>query len=120
MNISEYNLTNTKPPTPGIVAYLGAFTQHYRLNAMTEWKLLLHQYHIPCSETFSLQSSLGDPVAIRHWTLNALPNDSFSIENAIMLNQSNRWPLMIDPQGQANNWIKNMETGMLWLIFDYM
>ena len=30
--------------------------------------------------------------------INRLPNDSFSIENGIMLFRSNRWPLMIDPQ----------------------
>jgi len=27
-----------------------------------------------------------------------LPNDKFSIENAIILQNSSRWPLMIDPQ----------------------
>ena len=35
-----------------------------------------------------------------------LPNDKFSIENAIILDNSSRWPLMIDPQGQANRFIK--------------
>jgi dynein heavy chain len=38
-----------------------------------------------------------------------LPNDDFSIDNAIILKNSTRWPLMIDPQIQANNWIQNME-----------
>jgi len=64
---------------------------------------------IPCSDGFSLKDTLGNAVTIRSWIINRLPNDSFSIENAIMLTKSNRWPLMIDPQGQANKWIKKLE-----------
>jgi dynein heavy chain len=52
---------------------------------------------------------LGDPVTIREWLLAGLPNDAFSMDNAIMMTNSSRWPLMIDPQGQANNWIKAKE-----------
>ena len=36
-------------------------------------------------------------------------NRRFSEENALIVANSHRWPLMIDPQGQANKWIKNME-----------
>ena len=35
--------------------------------------------------------------------------DAYSTDNAIILRSSRRWPLMIDPQGQANKWVKNME-----------
>lgn len=56
---------------------------------------------------------LSDPLTIGIWTNSQqLPNDSFSIDNAIILKNSSRWPLMIDPQIQANTWIKNMETGI--------
>jgi len=48
-------------------------------------------------------------VVIRNWGLFGLPNDSFSVENAIINDKTRRWPLFIDPQGQANKWIKNME-----------
>jgi dynein heavy chain len=27
---------------------------------------------------------LGDPIAIRNWTMQGLPSDTFSIENAII------------------------------------
>ena len=64
---------------------------------------------IPCSEQFSLVHILGDSVKIRSWNIAGLPTDTFSVENAIMMSNARRWPLMIDPQGQANKWIKNME-----------
>jgi dynein heavy chain len=56
-----------------------------------------------------LRDTLGSAVKVRQWVIDKLPNDSVSIENAIMLQRSNRWPLMIDPQGQANRWVKNSE-----------
>ena len=46
---------------------------------------------------------------IREWGIAGLPNDSFSIDNGIMVANARRWPLMIDPQNQANKWVKNME-----------
>jgi dynein heavy chain len=41
--------------------------------------------------------------------LQGLPTDSFSVDNGIAVFNSRRWPLMIDPEGQANVWIRNME-----------
>ncbi|CAN0423093.1 unnamed protein product, partial [Laminaria digitata] len=31
-----------------------------------------------------------------------------STDSAILVTKGTRWPLMIDPQGQANKWIKKM------------
>ena len=64
---------------------------------------------IPCSKAFSMSQTLGEPVKIRAWNIAGLPVDSFSIDNGIIVHNSRRWPLLIDPQGQANKWVKNME-----------
>jgi dynein heavy chain len=102
-------LTGDIMVSAGIIAYLGVFTSHYRKGCVDAWLSLLEAKQIVCSPDYSLQKVLGNPVKIRDWTLNALPNDSLSIDNAIIMEQSKRWPLMIDPQIQANNWIKKME-----------
>ena len=52
---------------------------------------------------------MGQPVLTRDWVIDGLPNDGFSIENAIVMSKARRWPLMIDPQNQANKWVNNME-----------
>ncbi|EEQ97181.1 dynein heavy chain, putative, partial [Perkinsus marinus ATCC 50983] len=51
---------------------------------------------------------LGDPVKIQQWVVCSLPQDTLSVENAIIIDTSSRWPLMIDPQRQANKFIKNL------------
>lgn len=51
---------------------------------------------------------LGEPVKIQTWNIAGLPKNDTSIENGIIIDKSRRWPLMIDPQNQANKYIKNM------------
>lgn len=103
------NLTGDILISSGIVAYLGAFTSSFRIEESTQWIQAVRDMHIRCSDDYSLTTTLGDPVKIRAWNIAGLPTDSFSVENGIIISNSNRWPLMIDPQGQANKWIKNME-----------
>ena len=73
------------------------------------WLKECFQKNIPCSQDFSLNTTLGEPVKIRAWNIAGLPVDNFSIDNGIIVNNSRRWPLLIDPQGQANKWVKNLE-----------
>eukprot|EP00741_Cyanophora_paradoxa_P002452 tig00000076_g2377.t1 len=91
------------------IAYLGAFTAPFRNSCVREWQLEVAKRRIPHTAGCSLRSTLADPVKIRAWTLDGLPTDNFSVENGIITSKTRRWPLMIDPQGVANKWIKNME-----------
>ena len=68
--------------------------------ATDNWQQLCREKQIPCSDTFSLSGTLGEPVKIRAWNIAGLPVDSFSIDNGIIVSNSRRWPLMIDPQGK--------------------
>lgn len=95
------NITGDVLISSGVVAYLGAFTVDFRLEATREWRELCQKKAIPCSKTFSMNMTLGDPVKIRAWNIAGLPVDSFSVDNGIIVSNSRRWPLMIDPQGKA-------------------
>lgn len=70
---------------------------------------MCNHLEIPSSHSYSLIDVLGEPIKIQNWTMNGLPMDVFSIDNAIIMNGSQRWSLLIDPQGQAQKWIKTME-----------
>ncbi|KAJ1518663.1 Dynein heavy chain 7, axonemal [Coelomomyces lativittatus] len=109
LNVTYISLTGDVLISSGLIAYLGAFTKTYRNDLVQDWLLKAEELKIPCSVHFSLSKTLGDPIKVRNWNIAGLPSDSFSIDNGVVVQYSRRWPLMIDPQGQANKWIKNME-----------
>lgn len=50
---------------------------------------------------------LSNPDERLLWQANSLPTDNLCVENAIMLKRFNRYPLIIDPSGQATAFIMN-------------
>jgi len=109
LNESYTNLTGDMLLGAGVISYLGAFTAAYRQSILEDWKAAVAKEGIDRSDKFSLTVALGDAVQIRDWMLQGLPNDSFSIDNGIIVANSRRWTLAIDPEAQANKWIKNKE-----------
>ncbi|KAI5937324.1 Dynein heavy chain 1, axonemal [Manis javanica] len=93
----------------GFVAYLGPFTGQYRIVLYNHWVRQLMVHQVPHTPESTLVGTLGNPVKIRSWQIAGLPNDTLSVENGVINQFSQRWTHFIDPQGQANKWIKNME-----------
>ena len=96
---SYINITGDVLISSGVVAYLGAFTVDFRQEAIHGWHNMCCMKEIPCSKVFSMNAILGEPIKIRAWNIAGLPVDAFSVDNAIVVYNSRRWPLMIDPQG---------------------
>merc|ERR1712039_115691 len=65
---------------------------------------------VPAHSKTDVVPFLVDQGTIGEWALEGLPSDELSIQNAIMVTRSSRFPLMVDPQGQANRWIKSRES----------
>jgi hypothetical protein len=49
----------------------------YFQQIIQKWHKASIERNIPCSENFSLNSTLGEPVKIRAWNIAGLPVDSF-------------------------------------------
>ncbi|GFX52644.1 dynein heavy chain 3, axonemal [Trichonephila clavipes] len=116
LTVAYNNIVGDVLLSSGVIAYLGAFTVDFRQECISSWLELCKESGIPCSDQFSVIDTLGDPVLIRSWQIAGLPVDNFSVENSIIVKFGRRWPLLIDPQGQASKWIKNMEKNNLHVI----
>lgn len=92
------------------IAYYGAFTGAYRDTLVANWISALQQRNIPVSDACTLRGCVANPVEVREWAIQGLPSDDVSVDNGILVTKSRRWPLMVDPQGQANAWVKAMES----------
>ena len=95
LSLDYENVTGNVLMAAGLIAYLGAFTAAFRDGIITSWSKICKDRKIPCADNPSLLRTLGDPVQIRTWNAQGLPTDTFSVDNAIVVFNSRRWPLMI-------------------------
>jgi dynein heavy chain 1 len=83
------------------VAYIGYFNQSYRAQLVEKWTARLEDVKVPVRTDLSLINFLSHPGQRLEWKANELPDDDLCVENAIMMQTFNRYPLVIDPSGQA-------------------
>ncbi|KAL4716928.1 hypothetical protein ACJJTC_012739, partial [Scirpophaga incertulas] len=91
------------------ISYVGCFTKQYRLDLLHKnWLTFLKTLEppIPITDGLDPLTMLTDDTTIALWQNEGLPSDRMSTENATILSNSDRWPLMIDPQLQGVKWIK--------------
>ncbi|VUZ94664.1 dynein heavy chain, putative [Plasmodium vivax] len=95
------------------ISYCGMFNTEFRNYLMNE---VFYHYtknikNIPVSDNIDVIKYVlsSADTKICDWSVQKLPNDKLSIENALISENSNKYVLLIDPQCQASNWIKNKE-----------
>jgi len=92
----------------GMICYAGPFISQFREAMEKMWREKMEELYIKYTAEINMRAVLGKDVVIRQWAVSGLPSDSLSVENGIIMFGSRRWPLMIDPQTQANKFIKKM------------
>lgn len=101
----------------GYGAYLGPFPALYRKNILNQtWMPLLTELKIPFSAEYFYSKAIGNPVDIMQWHAKELPSDITSEENAVMMAESKKSPLLIDPQGQGAAFIIKKNDGRVLVI----
>ncbi|KAL3274195.1 hypothetical protein HHI36_015611 [Cryptolaemus montrouzieri] len=101
------------------ISYVGCFTKQYRQDLLHKmWLPFMKTLDppVPITEDLDPLTLLTDDTQIAKWNNEGLPSDRMSTENATILSNSDRWPLMIDPQLQGIKWIKQKFGDELKLI----
>eukprot|EP00928_Gymnodinium_smaydae_P048232 TRINITY_DN3222_c2_g2_i2.p1 TRINITY_DN3222_c2_g2~~TRINITY_DN3222_c2_g2_i2.p1 ORF type:complete len:3935 (+),score=1014.18 TRINITY_DN3222_c2_g2_i2:1731-11807(+) len=101
------------------MSYAGPFGSAYRnMIVEQEWITYIEELKVPYTSGMSFSNFMADPSVVRDWNLQGLPADTFSTENGILSTGGRRFPLMIDPQNQANKWVRKMEASRQIKVFD--
>jgi len=90
------------------MAYAGYYDQAMRNTLFNTWLSHLQSVNIKFKEDLARIEYLSNADERLQWHASSLPTDDLCIENAVMLKRFNRYPLIIDPSGQATEFIMNM------------
>ena len=88
------------------LAYIGFYDAFYRKYLREKGKSILEENKIIFSHDLDEVEWLTKPNDKVEWQKCSLPSDNICTENATILQRFNRYPLIIDPAGQATEFIK--------------
>lgn len=88
--------------------FTGFFDLFMRNAINRDWKEIIGEASIKYKQDITMTDYLAKASQLLHWKENALPDDSLCQENAIILKRFLRYPMIIDPAGQAITFLKNL------------
>ena len=89
------------------LTYSGFFDFKARLSLMKKWRVALDTLGIEYRDGLSMVETLSKASDRLLWQAQGLPSDSLSLENGVILDHCVRFPLIIDPAGQALEFVMN-------------
>ena len=99
------------------VSYCGPFNQAFRKLLINDrFRADCEARGVPVSRDLDEERLVGflvDVGTVGDWALEGLPQDNLSVQNGILVTRSSRYPLLVDPQGQALGWIRARERANL-------
>lgn len=94
----------------GFISYAGPFNKKFRETMIKDYFLkFFKEKNIPMSASVDPVALMTNDATIAKWNKQFLPSDRFSVENGAILTNSERYPLIIDPQLQGIIWLKERE-----------
>jgi len=87
------------------LTFIGYYNQTYRELVLENVRKVLTINNIPFQDGLSLVQYLASPSKQQIWKASGLPEDDLCLENAIILERFNRYPLVVDPSGQATRFL---------------
>jgi len=81
----------------GFLTYIGFFDHFYRKYLQIDWRDIIDQVNLKMRQDMKFIEFLSKPSEKLEWEQQGLPNDELCVENAIIMKNYNRYPLIIDP-----------------------
>ncbi|EDO49398.1 predicted protein [Nematostella vectensis] len=102
------------------VCYFGPLIRTARDELFRDWLRVSHSLFVsntvPVQEGVSLHVLLSTCDELGDWERRDLPKDEYAVQNALIMrtcgnDRKHCWPLLIDPHGQAVDWIQALHKG---------
>lgn len=94
----------------GFAVYLSQHDEETRKITLKQWR------NFARTVEYDFRTFMSSESELLKWKTDGLPGDSLSMENGIIIFNSVKTPLVIDPSTLATNWLKRQEASQLEVI----